>query len=113
IDLSHWLGALISSATIIGTRGITPVRALINEAAAMIPGARHALCMVTKSRTRDLHAMTFGDPEAAWAAAADVSAETHIRYLDAPVRRVLSVIPAMYHDMWTAAKSVYKGGHVV
>ena len=32
IDLSHWLGALITSAEIIGTRGITPVRALINEA---------------------------------------------------------------------------------
>jgi lactate racemase len=108
IDLSHWLGALISSATIIGTRGITPVRALINEAAAMIPGERHALCMVTKSRTRDLHAMTFGEPEAAWAAAADVSAETHIRYLDAPVRRVLSLIPAKYDDMWTGAKGFYK-----
>jgi lactate racemase len=120
IDLSHWLGALITSAEIIGTRGITPVRALINEAASMIPGERRALCMVTKSRTRDLHAMTFGDPEAAWAAAADVSAETHIRYLDAPVRRVLSLIPAKYDDMWTGAKGFYKvepivadGGQVV
>ena len=37
IDFSHWLGALITSADIIGTRGITPVRALINEAASMIP----------------------------------------------------------------------------
>ena len=37
IDLSHWLGALITSADIIGTRGITPVRALIDEAAALIP----------------------------------------------------------------------------
>ena len=33
IDVSHWLGALITSAEIIGTRGITPVRALIDEAA--------------------------------------------------------------------------------
>ena len=38
IDLSHWLGALITSAEIIGTRGITPVRALIDEAA--VDGAR-------------------------------------------------------------------------
>ena len=120
IDLSHWLGALITSAKIIGTRGITPVRALIDEAAAMVPGERLALCMVTKSRTQDLHAMTFGDPSAAWAAAADVSAETHIRYLDAPVRRVLSVIPPRYDDMWTGAKGFYKvepvvadGGQVV
>ena len=64
--------------------------------------------------------MTFGDPSAAWAAAADVSAETHIRYLDAPVRRVLSLIPAKYDDMWTGAKGFYKvepvvadGGEVV
>jgi nickel-dependent lactate racemase len=37
IDISHWLGALITSAQIIGTRGTTPVRALIDEAAALIP----------------------------------------------------------------------------
>lgn len=120
IDVSHWLGALITSASIIGTRGITPVRALIDEAASMVRGERYALCMVTKSRTHDLHAMMFGDPQAAWAAAADVSAEAHIRYLDAPVRRVLSLIPAKYGDMWTGAKGFYKvepivadGGQVV
>src|SRR3954453_16704707 len=72
IDLSHWLGALITSAEIIGTRGTTPVRALIDEAASMLPGERLALCMVTKSHTRDLHALMFADPAAAWHAAADV-----------------------------------------
>ena len=46
IDVSHWLGALITSADIIGTRGITPVRALIDEAAALVPGDRYALCLV-------------------------------------------------------------------
>lgn len=40
-----------------------------------------------------LQAMTFGEPQAAWAAAADVAAVTHVRYLDAPVRRVLSILP--------------------
>src|SRR5450631_1212439 len=94
IDLSHWLGALITSAKLIGTRGITPVRALINEAAAMVPGERLAFCFVTKSRSQDLHSMAFGDPASAWEAAANVSAESHIRYLDAPVSRVLSLIPA-------------------
>ena len=120
IDLSHWLGALITSAEIIGTRGITPVRALINEAASLVPGDRLALCMVVQSGTGELHAAAFGDPQAAWAAAADVSAETHVRYLDAPVRRVLSLIPAKYEDMWTGAKGFYKvepvvadGGQVV
>lgn len=119
IDLSHWLGALITSAEIIGTRGTTPVRALIDEAAAMVPGDRLALCVVTRSGKASeaetpadhgghLHAMAFGEPRAAWDAAAEVSAETHVRYLDAPVRRVLSIIPTMYEDMWTGAKGFYK-----
>jgi len=120
IDVSHWLGALISSAEIIGTKGITPVRALINEAAALVPGERFALCVVAQSGSGALHAAAFGSPEGAWAAAADVSAETHVTYLDAPVRRVLSIVPEKYEDMWTGAKGFYKvepvvadGGEVV
>ena len=93
IDLSHWLGALITSAEIIGTRGITPVRALINEAASLVPGERLAFCVVDQSRHAEPARGRLRRPEAAWAAAADVSAETHVRYLDAPVRRVLSLIP--------------------
>jgi nickel-dependent lactate racemase len=120
IDLSHWLGALITSAEIIGTRGITPVRALINEAASRIPAQRLALCQVVQSGSHVLHSITFGDPESAWAAAAEVSAETHVRYLDEPVRRVVSVMPEKYQDIWTAAKGFYKlepvvadGGEVI
>jgi nickel-dependent lactate racemase len=113
IDFSHWLGALITSADIIGTRGITPVRALIDQAAAMIPSRRLALCLVVKSGTGELHAASFGPPETAWAACADVSAQTHVRYLDAPVRRVVSVVPAKYDDMWTGAKGFYKVEPVV
>jgi nickel-dependent lactate racemase len=120
IDLSHWLGALISSADIIGTRGTTPVRALIDEAAALVPAEKLALCVVAQSGSGALHAAAFGEPRAAWAAAAEVSAQTHVRYLDAPVRRVLSVIPEKYDDIWTAAKGFYKlepvvadGGEVI
>ena len=120
IDLSHWLGALITSATIIGTSGITPVRALIDEAAALIPSQRLALCVVTQTGTGALHAASFGTPESAWAAAAAVSAEAHVTYLDAPVTRVLSVMPRKYDDIWTAAKGFYKlepvvadGGEVI
>jgi lactate racemase len=36
-----------------------------------------------------------------------------VRYLDAPVRRVLSVIPTKYEDMWTGAKGFYKVEPVV
>lgn len=120
IDLSHWVGALITSAEMIGTRGITPVRALINEAAAMIPARRMALCLVVASGTDTLHAAAFGAPEDAWAACADVSAETHVNYRENPVRRVLSIMPTKYEDIWTAAKGFYKlepivadGGEVI
>ena len=120
INVSHWLGALITSARIIGTRGITPVRALIDEAVSLVPCDKLAFCVVVQAGSHALHSVAFGEPSQAWAAAADVAAQTHIRYLDAPVRRVLSVIPAMYHDIWTAAKGFYKvepvvadGGQVV
>ncbi|MFF5083155.1 lactate racemase domain-containing protein [Actinoplanes sp. NPDC000266] len=113
IDFSHWLGALITSASIIGTRGVTPVRALINQAAALIPSRRLALCLVVQSGTGALHAAALGSPEEAWAAAAEVSAQTHVRYLDAPVSKVLSIIPAKYDDMWTGAKGFYKVEPVV
>src|SRR4051812_44705201 len=120
IDLSHWLGALITSTEMIGTRGVTPVRALIDEGASLLPGERLALCVVTQFGADGLHCAAFGEPQAAWAAAADVAAETHVRYLDAPLRRVLSLIPAKYEDMWTGAKGFYKvepvvadGGQVV
>jgi nickel-dependent lactate racemase len=79
----------------------------------MIPSRRLALCLVAQSGTSALHAASFGPPEAAWAACAEVSAQTHVKYLDAPVRRVLSVIPTKYEDMWTGAKGFYKVEPVV
>jgi nickel-dependent lactate racemase len=120
IDLSHWVGALITSAEMIGTPGVTPVRALIDEAATMIPAERLAFCLVVASGANTLHAASFGTPEDAWAACAEVSAQTHIRYLESPVRRVLSIMPTIYEDIWTAAKGFYKlepivadGGEVI
>ena len=120
INLSHWVGALITSAEMIGTRGVTPVRALIDEAAGLIPARRLALSLVVASGTNTLHALAFGTPEASWAACAEISAHTHVTYLDRPVRRVLSIMPTKYEDIWTAAKGFYKlepivadGGEVI
>jgi nickel-dependent lactate racemase len=89
------------------------VRALIDRAVALIPARRLALCLVVESGTGALHAASFGTPEAAWAACADISAQTHVRYLDAPVPRVLSLVPPKYDDMWTGAKGFYKVEPVV
>jgi nickel-dependent lactate racemase len=137
IDVSHWLGALITSAEIIGTTGTTPVRALIDEGAALIPAEKYAFCGVTaeagssadgeddygaagEGRRRsdvrdrpDLHSLSFGDCVSSWADAAEVSAATHVTYLDRPVRRVLSLVPEMYDEIWTGAKGFYKVEPVV
>jgi nickel-dependent lactate racemase len=121
IDVSHWLGALITSAEIIGTTSLTPVRALINDGAALIPAQTYAFCVVTAdTQVAALHSISFGDCISSWASAAEISAATHVTYLDAPVRRVLSLVPAMYDEIWTGAKGFYKvepivadGGEVI
>ena len=120
IDVTHWLGALITSSEIIGTRGVTPVRALVEAAAELVPGERHALCVVVDHQSGGLKSLTFGPPVEAWAAAAEVAAQTHVEYLPAPVERVLSLVSPRYADLWTGAKGFYKvepvvadGGEVV
>jgi lactate racemase len=113
IDVSHWLGALITSAQIIGARGITPVRELINRAAALVPSELRCFSLVVESGTTDLHAITYGSTQDAWAAAADIAAEVDIRYLNAPVPQVLSLVSDRYDELWTAAKGMYKVEPVV
>ena len=113
IDVTHWLGALITSVEIIGTLGITPVRALVEAAADLVPGERHALCVVVDHDSGRLHQAAFGDPRSAWAASAEVAAKTHIQYVDAPVERVVSLVAPRYADLWTGAKGFYKVEPVV
>jgi nickel-dependent lactate racemase len=105
IDITHWLGALITCYAIIGTID-TPVRRLIDRAAAMIPAARHALCCVISKA--GIHGLTFGTPEAAQREAAALSAKVHVRYMPHPYRRVLAVLPEMYDEIWVGAKGMYK-----
>lgn len=113
IDLTHWLGALITSSAIIGVPGVTPVRRLVDRAAALIPTERRCLALVIGSGTHTPSFLAYGPPEQAWAAAAEVSARVHVRYLDRPVRRVLSIVSERYDDLWTAAKGMYKVDPVV
>lgn len=113
IDASHWLGALITSSRIIGTPGVTPVRQLIDLAAARIPARRLCAAVVVAPEGLGVHGVYVGTTEAAWAAAAALSAEVHVRYVERPFRRVVSVMPPMYDDIWTAAKGMYKVEPVV
>lgn len=117
IDLSHWLGALITSYEIIGTKD-TPVRALINLAASLIPRPRSAICVV--DTPEGVAGVFCGTPEEAWSQAADLSAQVHIRWVEKPYQTVLSVMPLMYNEIWTGAKGMYKlepvvadGGEVI
>lgn len=111
IDISHWVGALITASDIIGTKGITPVRQLIDAAADMIPGEKLAITYVALGK--DLHSVAFGDTKSAWAANANVASETHIKWLERPYQRVVSKVPEMYEDLWTGAKGAYKMEPVV
>ena len=101
----HWLGALITSPVIIGTKD-TPVRRIVDRAAEFVPVQR--LCMSLVVKGGDLAGLYIGTPEAAWSAAADLSAQLHIVYKDKPFERVLSRAPTMYDDIWTGAKCAYK-----
>ncbi|MBH8573858.1 DUF2088 domain-containing protein [Nostocaceae cyanobacterium CENA369] len=108
INLSHWLGALITCYEIIGTLGITPVRRLIDRAASLIPTPKLCLAMVVAPKTNQLAGLYIDKPESAWKDAANLSAKLHIKYVDKPFKQVLSVMPQMYDDIWTAAKGMYK-----
>lgn len=117
IHLTHWLGALITSYDVIGTID-TPVRAVIDRAASLVPTPVSLLALVV---THDGVAGVFGgDMRAAWRQAARLSSRRHIVWVDAPYDRVLAVMPRMYDDLWTAAKGMYKtepaiadGGEVI
>ena len=117
IDFTHWLGAMITSYKIIGTKD-TPVRRVINRAATFIPTPRHALCSVVEHD--GVHGIYFGTPEEAYDSAADLSSQVHIRWVEKPYKRVLSVLPEMYDEIWVGAKGMYKmepviadGGEVI
>ena len=117
INFTHWLGAVMTNYKVIGS-GYTPVRQVIDRAAAMIDRPTSCLALVV---TYDgLAGLYFGPPHEAWEAASALSAEKHIVYVEKPYRRVLSVMPKLYDDLWTAGKGMYKmepavaeGGEVV
>jgi nickel-dependent lactate racemase len=117
INFTHWLGALITNYEVIGS-GYTPVRAVIDRAASMVtvPTSCFAL-VVTKDGTAGLY---FGDARDVWQQASALSSKLHIVWLDKPMKTVISVMPSMYADVWTAGKGMYKiepavadGGEVI
>ncbi len=117
INQTHWLGALLGSYNIIGTAS-TPVRELIDRAAAQVSVPVACLALVVSHEGAS--GIYFGNAVEAWKAAAELSSQKHIHWIEKPFRRVLSVMPELYRDMWTAAKGMYKaepaiaeGGEVI
>ncbi len=117
INVTHWLGALITVLDTIGVKD-TPVRAMINAAAALV-NVPVTLAALTVERG-ELSGIFIGDHLSAWSAAADHSSQRHIRWVDQRYQRVLSHAPPMYDELWVGAKAMYKldpavadGGEIV
>ncbi len=105
LNFFHWLGAVITNPVINGSK-YTPVRQIIDKAALMISVPRMCFSLVVTSQ--GLKGVFAGSPEDAYSQAADLSAKVHIIYKDKPYRKVLSMAPAMYDDLWTGGKCMYK-----
>jgi nickel-dependent lactate racemase len=117
INATHWLGAL---ATVVGTIGIkdTPVRAMVHAATRRLKTPVTLAALIVEGD--DLSGVFIGDVYETWDAAADMSSQRHIQWCAHPYRRVLATCPAMYDELWTAGKCMYKmepvveaGGEVV
>jgi lactate racemase len=128
LDMFHWLGALITNPSIIGTK-YTPVRAVVDRAAAMVPVERRCASLVVETLDgaglapgafvsgRDvnpsvartaLKGLYLGAPEETWEAASTLSSELHVIYKERSFRSVLSRAPPMYEELWVGGKCAYK-----
>ena len=110
INFTHWLGALMTSMRVIGHHD-TPVRATIDRAAAMV-GTPKLFCNMVVTH-HGMAGLFVGDYKEAWLEAVALSSQLHVRYVDRPFKRVFSVMPELYDDIWTAAKGMYKVEPVV
>lgn len=105
IDVTHWLGALAGVRRTIGIKD-TPVRAMIHAAAELLATPVTLAAVVVDGA--DLAGVFVGDHVSGWSAAADLSAQRHIRWVEKPFHSILSCAPPMYDELWTAGKAMYK-----
>jgi nickel-dependent lactate racemase len=105
LNFFHWLGAVITNPRIIGNKD-TPVRRVVDRAAAMVSVPKTAFCMVVHEE--QLAGLFAGTPEAAWSEAVDLSSQLHVVYKKRPFHTVLSCAPPMYDEIWVGGKCMYK-----
>jgi nickel-dependent lactate racemase len=105
LNFFHWLGAVVMNVNIIGHKW-TPVRKVVDRAGAMVTVPKLCFCMVVERET--LAGLYAGTPEQAWDKASDLSAERDIVHMDHAFHTILSCAPAMYDELWTGGKCMYK-----
>ncbi len=105
LNFFHWLGAVITTPRIIGNQW-TPVRRVVDRAGAMVRIPRLCFCMVVEGA--GLAGLFAGTPESAWEGASALSRRHHILFKERPFHTVLACAPAMYDEIWTAGKCMYK-----
>ncbi len=117
IDFTHWLAALTTNRKTIGVKE-TAVRRVIHRAAEFVK--KPITCISIVIQGQEFHGMYVGSYTKSWSAAADLSAQLNIVWVDRPFKRVLSMPAPMYDELWTAGKAMYKtepaiadGGEVI
>jgi len=105
LNFFHWLGAVVTNPMIIGNKW-TPVRRVVDRAGAMVSTPKLCFCLVAEGG--GLAGIYAGTPEAAWDAASELSRRLHVKRMDHPFSTILSCAPAMYDELWTGGKCMYK-----
>jgi nickel-dependent lactate racemase len=105
LNFFHWLGAVVTNPMINGSKW-TPVRRIVDRAGAMVSVPKLCFCLVVGEN--GLAGLYAGTPEGAWDAASELSRQLHITRKDAPFHSILSCAPAMYDELWTGGKCMYK-----
>ena len=105
LNFFHWLGAVVTNPMIVGHKW-TPVRKVVDRAAALLTIPKRCLCMVVEKGV--LAGLFVGTPESAWDEASELSRKLHITYKPKPFHTILSCAPAMYDELWVGGKCMYK-----
>jgi len=105
LNFFHWLGAVVTNPMIIGHKW-TPVRKVVDRAAALVSIPKRCLCMVADKG--GLAGLFAGTPEQAWDEASELSRSLHITTKPRPFHTILSCAPTMYDELWVGGKCMYK-----
>ena len=105
LNFFHWLGAVVTNPMIIGHKH-TPVRRVVDRAAAMVTVPKLCFCLVVDGQA--LAGAFVGSPEAAWEEASELSRQLHITYKEHAFHTILSCAPPMYDELWVGGKCMYK-----